>query len=545
MKSAPGISIQAVLALAPDAALRNFVGPETIAVLSVLDPALVNRDSLIELAVHSADPFDMLQSPAKRERLIKLLSIEKAQELAGNLGIRKAGAGIYPALIERTTDPKMQQQLLRFFGVMLPEYAPGLIGESSSKVVPSYGLFPHQKTAAERVLRALSEHPYRVVLHMPTGAGKTRTAMHVVATLLNRDFNQVVIWMAQSAELLEQAAEEFEKAWKALGTFATSVHRFWGDYDPKVVDIKEGLLVAGLAKLNALLKRDPNMIMRLGDRARLIVIDEAHQAIAPTHRALITYLKDKKPDNALLGLTATPGRTWANIAADSELSSFFGRRKVTLEVEGYSNPVRYLIEQGYIAKPTFRTLNVDAGLDLSKKDLEDLSQELEIPLGILDKLALDEKRNIRIITTLEDFLVRHSRTLFFSTSVTHAHLISSLLRIRRHESFVITSYTDRVTRESIINRYRSNDSSHMVLCNFGVLTAGFDAPKTSAVVIARPTRSLVLYSQMVGRAIRGERAGGNAVAEVVTVVDPQLAGFGDIAEAFMNWEDVWNEEKES
>ena len=81
----------------------------------------------------------------------------------------------------------------------------------------------------------------------------------------------------------------------------------------------------------------------------------------------------------------------------------------------------------------------------------------------------------------------------------------------------------------------------MVVVNYGVLTTGFDAPATSAAVIARPTRSLVLYSQMVGRATRGTRAGGNDEAEIVTVVDPHLPGFGSVADAFKNWEDVWDE----
>lgn len=81
----------------------------------------------------------------------------------------------------------------------------------------------------------------------------------------------------------------------------------------------------------------------------------------------------------------------------------------------------------------------------------------------------------------------------------------------------------------------------MVVVNYGVLTTGFDAPATSAAVIARPTRSLVLYSQMVGRATRGTRAGGNEKAEIVTVVDPHLPGFGSVADAFKNWEDVWYE----
>jgi len=80
----------------------------------------------------------------------------------------------------------------------------------------------------------------------------------------------------------------------------------------------------------------------------------------------------------------------------------------------------------------------------------------------------------------------------------------------------------------------------MVLCNYGVLTTGFDAPKTSAVIIARPTKSLILYCQMVGRAMRGPTVGGSADCEVVTVVDSSLPGFGDMADAIFNWEDVWN-----
>ena len=66
-------------------------------------------------------------------------------------------------------------------------------------------------------------------------------------------------------------------------------------------------------------------------------------------------------------------------------------------------------------------------------------------------------------------------------------------------------------------------------------------PEISCAVIARPTDSLVLYSQMVGRAIRGTESGGNAEAEIVTVIDENLKGFGEVADAFMNWEDVWDE----
>ena len=73
------------------------------------------------------------------------------------------------------------------------------------------------------------------------------------------------------------------------------------------------------------------------------------------------------------------------------------------------------------------------------------------------------------------------------------------------------------------------------------MTTGFDAPETSCAVIARPTDSLVLYSQMVGRAIRGPKSGGNLEAEIVTVIDGSLKGFGEVADAFMNWEDIWED----
>jgi superfamily II DNA or RNA helicase len=108
---------------------------------------------------------------------------------------------------------------------------------------------------------------------------------------------------------------------------------------------------------------------------------------------------------------------------------------------------------------------------------------------------------------------------------------------------VVTSDSTSIERNRVISRFklsRAENPNPMVLCNFGILTTGFDAPEISCAVIARPTDSLVLYSQMIGRAIRGPKSGGNEVSEIVTVIDDGLPGFGDLSEAFLNWEDVWN-----
>ncbi len=83
---------------------------------------------------------------------------------------------------------------------------------------------------------------------MPTGAGKTRTAMHVIARLLNDKEPLTVVWLAHSEELCEQAVEEFESTWSALGGRELTVHRWWGPHDLHPEGAVDGLVVAGLKK---------------------------------------------------------------------------------------------------------------------------------------------------------------------------------------------------------------------------------------------------------------------------------------------------------
>ena len=129
--------------------------------------------------------------------------------------------------------------------------------------------------------------------------------------------------------------------------------------------------------------------------------------------------------------------------------------------------------------------------------------------------------------------------ILFANSVSHAKLMAAVLRAREIESYAVTGDTPTSERHRVINRFRSSYESPIFLCNYGVLTTGFDAPNTSAAILARPTKSLVLYSQMIGRALRGPLAGGNEQAEIITVVDMGLPGFGNLTESFYNWEDVW------
>ena len=224
---------------------------------------------------------------------------------------------------------------------------------------------------------------------------------------------------------------------------------------------------------------------------------------------------------------------------DKAVAELFYENKVTIDF-GDANPIKRLTDEGYLAAVDFSLLNVKPGLRLSAEDLAEISKALDIPDALAARFGEDEQRNLRVVQRLLELADTHSRTLVFGASVDNALLLASVCRGVGLKADAVTGKTETNERERIIQRFKRSGGPHRVLINFGVLTMGFDAPAASAALIARPTKSLVLYSQMVGRVIRGPQAGGTERCEVVTVVDTTLPGFGDVAEAFMNWEDVWS-----
>lgn len=366
--------------------------------------------------------------------------------------------------------------------------------------------------------------------------------MHVVSHFLAASEPCLVVWLANTAELLEQAADAFATAWSHLGNRDVELLRFWGDHGPDLSAASNGLVVASLQKMHALKSRDPIGALRLGRSTDLVVVDEAHQAIAPTYREVIATLSETGPHNALVGLTATPGRTWSDVSADRELSEFFEGRKVMLEIEGWEDPVSFLMREGYLARPRFNRIEIVATPALRSRMQKEGVQGDDYSVDLLDNLSEQLERNLAIIEEATRLVeAGHKRIILFAASVRHAEILAATLSALRIDSRVVTGRTATTVRTRTINDFRRSSSRPMILCNFGVLTTGFDAPNTSAAIVARPTRSLVLFSQMLGRATRGPKAGGNERCEVSTVIDVDLPGFGDVAEAFMNWEDVWHD----
>ena len=530
-----------LLSRADDETLQCLLGESPLKLILLLDPGLATPTQLRDLILRLYTAEGLLLSWEKRAVLFDLLPPQQGKILHQILGLNDNGQ-IYQNLKQLSIrrGSEREQALFDFFSLTVPvQEVPEPIPAVQDGLC-QYPLFAHQRAAARKVIVALEEHPRRVVLHMPTGAGKTRTAMHVIADHLRRREPTLVVWLAHTEELCEQAASEFEQAWHCLGNRKVGVYRFWGNRELPLDKVHDGILIGGLAKMYLTTKDHLSFIIELAGRTSLVVIDEAHSAIAETYKLILDALvMMRHPNVALLGLTATPGRTWADIHIDEQLSQFFSRCKVTLEVENYESPVDFLVDHQYLAQVHYRPLFYEGGIALSDADLRRIREQFDIPNSILQRLAENEVRNLAIVTAIEELAKRHRRILVFAATVQHADLLAAVLQMRGYHASSVTGKTAGLRRSQVIGSFKQDTPDVRIICNFGVLTTGFDAPFTSAALIARPTKSLVLYSQMVGRAIRGKRAGGNETAEIVSVVDHHLPGFGSVAEAFNNWEDIW------
>lgn len=521
---------------------ESFLGKISVELLEARDPDILkSAKRLQEATLKLISPYEILTNKKTRKCVLSALRKKDAEDLAKTLNLRFQDSP-YPQLekLRVSKGSEIEKALLEFFGVAVPMTECLQIRPNNETVIPDIEMFNHQRLVVRDATEKLRTNPHRVLIHMPTGAGKTRIAMRIITDHLLKHEPTLVVWLAYSEELCEQAIEEFSKNWKSLGNRVVKVHRFFGKYAMRITEQipHDGVLVASLSKMyNADTKAGNDVFLSaLADKTTLVVMDEAHQAIADTYNYVLEQLVEKHEGCLLLGLTATPGRTWNDPAIDKKLANFFSHKKVTLNK---SNPIKFLVQKGYLANTKIESLDYNK-IQYTVKEQHDIVNSLDIPKHILEKLAKDVQRSLIILYKIRELINSgHKRIIVFASTVEHAKALALSLKTRNVNAQCITSETPSDIRRLEILKYKENSNAPMVLCNFGVLTTGFDAPMTSAAVIARPTKSLVLYSQMAGRAMRGPKAGGMKEARIISVVDSNLPGFNDFSKAFLNWEDVW------
>lgn len=410
--------------------------------------------------------------------------------------------------------------------------------ENIAYVDPFYPLYDYQARMVNEILSGFEGTSKRQLLHLPTGAGKTRTAMNVIAEHLRASSTNLVLWLADREELCDQAFEEFQTAWRYLGSHAAKAYGFYSDSSESLSGIDSGFVVAGLQKILSI-KRNENrqyqlLYKELLKNVTLVVFDEAHKAVAATYKEIIEdFLGDDGFEANLLGLTATPGRSFSlegYTDEDRKLSDFFHNNKITMEVPGYYSPVEYLVENQYLSKAQFKPLFYEHSSILAY-ELSDRGGN-----QTLKALAENVERNKSILKTVEKECLKGSSTIVFSCTVEHAIGLAAALAANGVNAASITGADTKESRRWKIEQYKTG--ALQVLTNFGVLTAGFDAPITNVAVIARPMNSLVEYLQMAGRAMRGKRSGGNKECRIYTVMD-EIPQFQSISLGSQHWNEMW------
>jgi superfamily II DNA or RNA helicase len=224
-----------------------------------------------------------------------------------------------------------------------------------------------------------------------------------------------------------------------------------------------------------------------------------------------------------MGLTATPGRSVGNEAENEELAQFFFNEIVGLE-GGQEGVLQMLRRKGVLAQTEYIPLTTSRSYQLSPSEKLHLAQFFDLPPGLLGRLADDDIRNVEIIRRLQEESQRGGQILFFGCSVEHSKFICALLNFLGIKAVHLDGTTNRARRQSLIADFRSQ--AVQVLCNYALLSTGFDAPKTDVVFITRPTGSIVLYSQMIGRGLRGPAIGGTEKCRIIDVID-NIQGFSD------------------
>lgn len=322
------------------------------------------------------------------------------------------------------------------------------------------GLRGYQREAVKWIHTKLANDQRSTLLVMATGTGKTQTFGAVA-----KHWDGRVLVLAHRDELIQQARSRL----------ATMTGEFVGVEQAEWNAQGERIVVGSVQTLSraARLARFPR------DRFSLVIVDEAHHAVASTYRRVLDHFEAAK----VLGVTATPDRS-----DETAMGQVF-------DSVAYVYDIQDGIRDKWLCPVVVQQVQVDA-IDLSavKTTAGDLNQ------GQLDAVMASEEALHGIARpTLE--LSSNRRTILFTTSVDNAHRLAEVLnRYRGGCARAVDGTTAHDDRRDLLRGHRAGE--YQFLCNVGVLTEGYDDPGIACIAMARPTKSRALYAQCIGRGLR-------------------------------------------
>lgn len=417
-----------------------------------------------------------------------------------------------------------EQISVKSFGEICP-------GKGSNTRTP----YEHQRKAMEHLDLMNKSNSYSTLVVLPTGGGKTYTAS--LWLLKNAiDKGKKILWIAHRQMLLEQAAESFQKYAYAevvphISSFAFRIVSGSSSHD-RTSDIKpkDNLLIVSKDSIGRNLNRLDSWLA--GEDEIYLIVDEAHHSTAKTYRKVIEYVKSKVPCVKLIGLTATPFRTaeseqglLAKIYTDGIKDGQVVHNDIGI---AYQIGLKELINRQILSNPTFESCYTEEkfGESLGVDAWKSIQNFDAIPDDIAEQMAESAERNKLIVERYRKNQDKYGQTIVFAVNVMHAIQLTALFKKAGIKAdYIVSSIKDSVTgvtissqeNEQKIADYR--DGRLQVLINVNILTEGSDLPKTKTIFLARPTVSTILMTQMIGRALRGTKAGGTAEAYIVSFID--------------------------
>ncbi|MFW1008698.1 DEAD/DEAH box helicase family protein [Vibrio parahaemolyticus] len=341
-----------------------------------------------------------------------------------------------------------------------------------------YTLRPYQADSVKAVIHYFRKHSTPAVIVLPTGAGKSL----VIAELARLAKGRVLV-LAHVKELVEQNHAKYEGYGLKGAIFSAGLGR--KETDQQVVFASVQSVVRNLDSFK--------------NQFSLLVIDECHRVPDDknsSYQKVITHLRELNPDIKVLGLTATPyrlGMGWiyqyhTRGQVRTEESRFF--RDCIFEL-----PIRYLLDENFLTPARMMDAPV-LSYDFSQLKPANTGRYKEAEMDmVIDKA---KRATPQIVEQIIQYARERKGVMIFAATVRHAQEIHGLLP--EGETAIVIGDTPTPERDAIIQAFKNREIKYLV--NVSVLTTGFDAPHVDLIAILRPTESVSLYQQIVGRGLR-------------------------------------------
>ena len=382
----------------------------------------------------------------------------------------------------------------------------------------------------------------RGMIGMPTGSGKTRVAVQAIVEAIRDDgIASGVLWVADKDELCEQAVQAWREVWASEGLRDTAlrISRLWQGQQAPLPVTEFHVVVASIQTLYSRIDQSSYRFLSDFD---LVVFDEAHRSIAPTSTGVMEELGLTRYRRAgepiLIGLTATPYR--GHDEEDTRrLVNRYGANRLDAGAFRSDDPesvVQELQEMEVLAAADHEIIK-GGTFRLSEEELQSLRTFSRPPPGAEQRIGRDAERTRRILYAYHQQIDPDWPTLVFATSVEHSKIVAAMLNREGISARAVWGETKSSVRRGIVEDFRTGQIKALV--NYGVFREGFDAPKTRAVIVARPVYSPNLYFQMIGRGLRGVKNGGNDRCLILNVEDNIENYEGRLAFSELDW--LWDE----